>query len=208
MKELGTLSVLFRTKQWLTLSQLVRAWGSELAESTKSADWVEHNLGHFLMEDILNGRLDEAGPLEKGRRLGLRLITPDGWPVDLEGPQASRLLLTADTAFSRILVMKEAVLDFARRHELPPPSWWTDARNQTPVIRQTGAPGRPSSMHLVEREHQVRCDRGEAEASIGREAEVLEAWLRDNHPDAPRSSAKTIANRLRHQHRLLAKARK
>ena len=23
--------------------------------------------------------------------------------------------------------MKEAALDFARRHELPPPSWWTDA---------------------------------------------------------------------------------
>jgi hypothetical protein len=28
---------------------------------------------------------------------------------------------------NRIVVMKEAALDFARRHELPPPSWWTDA---------------------------------------------------------------------------------
>jgi hypothetical protein len=27
----------------------------------------------------------------------------------------------------RILVAKEAVLDFARRREVPPPSWWSDA---------------------------------------------------------------------------------
>jgi hypothetical protein len=26
----------------------------------------------------------------------------------------------------RIVVAQEAVLDFARRHELPPPSWWSD----------------------------------------------------------------------------------
>ncbi len=28
--------------------------------------------------------------------------------------------------------MKEAALDFARRHELPPPSWWTDALAASP----------------------------------------------------------------------------
>jgi hypothetical protein len=33
-----------------------------------------------------------------------------------------------DPSFSshRILIMKEAVLDFAQRREIPPPSWWTD----------------------------------------------------------------------------------
>jgi hypothetical protein len=33
----------------------------------------------------------------------------------------------------RLLLAKEVVLDFARRHELPPPSWWSDA---TKRVRQ------------------------------------------------------------------------
>jgi hypothetical protein len=198
----GTLSVLFRTKPWLTCSQLVRAWASELAESSTSANQVERDLEHFLVEDIVNGRLDEAGPLEQGRRLGLRLITPKGQADYLERDQASRLLLAGSFSFvsGQILIMKEAVLDFARRHELPPPSWWTDASKQTPVIRQTGAPGRPSSMHLVEREYRARADRGDTKVSISAEAKALSDWLRITHPDAPPLTPKTIANRLRHEH--------
>jgi hypothetical protein len=107
---------------------------------------------------------------------------------------------------SRILIMKEAVLDFARRHELPPPSWWT-ARDQ-PTILKTGAPGRPTSMHLVEIEHRARWERREAKVSIGDEARILWAWLRENHPDAPPLTAKTIENRLREQHRRLAQTQK
>jgi hypothetical protein len=30
--------------------------------------------------------------------------------------------------FYIILIMKEAVLDFARRHRLPPPSWWAEGQ--------------------------------------------------------------------------------
>jgi hypothetical protein len=106
--------------------------------------------------------------------------------------------------------MKEAVLDFARRHDLPRPSWWTDdSNNKAPAIRQTGAPGRPTSMHLVEAEHRARWNRGEAETSIGAEANILSVWLQNNHPDAPPLTAKTIRNRLSAEHRLLlAAARK
>jgi hypothetical protein len=204
----GTLSVLFRTKQWLTLSQLVRAWASELAESGRSANQVEHDLTHFLVEDIVNGRLDQAGPLEQGRRLGLRFITPDGGADYLDRHRANRMLSGRSFSFvsSRILIMKEAVLDFAHRHELPPPSWWP-AREE-PAIRQTGVPGRPTSIYLVEIEYRARWDRGETKVSIGDEAEILCAWLRDKHPDAPQLTAKTIANRLRDQHRRLAETRK
>ena len=131
------LSILFRTKGWLTLAQLLPAWASKLAESRTNADRIERDLKQLLIEDIINGRLDDAGPLADGRRLGLRNITPDNRAGYLEGHQARELLMPADTpaAFSfvshRLVVMKEAVLDFARRHELPPPSWWTDASKAT-----------------------------------------------------------------------------
>ena len=127
------LSILFRTKGWLTLAQLLSAWARELADDKTNADYVERNLTHFLIEDMINGRLDDAGPLADGRRLGLRIITPDNRAGYLDGQQARELLMPAGTpaAYSlvshRLVVMKEAVLDFARRHELPAPSWWADA---------------------------------------------------------------------------------
>jgi hypothetical protein len=58
------------------------------------------------------------------------VITSDGRAGFLEGHQIRDLILPggALTFFlHRIVLMKEAALDFARRHELPPPSWWTDA---------------------------------------------------------------------------------
>jgi hypothetical protein len=66
---------------------------------------------------------------------------------------------------------------------------------------RTGAPGRPSPVHLVEEEHRARWQRGEAETSIGAEAAALADWLRTEHPHAPPLRPKTIANRLRHEHR-------
>jgi hypothetical protein len=71
----------------------------------------------------------------------------------------------------------------------------------TPLVTKTGAPGRPSSMHLVEREYRARGDRGDTNARIGEEAKVLSEWLQTTHPDAPRLTPKTIANQLRHEHR-------
>ena len=68
-------------------------------------------------------------------------------------------------------------------------------------IHHSGAPGRPSSMHLVEAEYRARWHRGEAEASIGAEAKTLAEWLQNKHPDVPRLKPKSIANRLRHEHR-------
>jgi len=76
-----------------------------------------------------------------------------------------------------------------------------DATKAPPHIRHTGAPGRPSSMHLVEAEYRARWHRGEAEASIGAEAKTLAEWLQNKHPHVPRLRPKSIANRLRHEHR-------
>jgi hypothetical protein len=79
------LSVLYRTRAWLTLAQLLPTWARELAGADKNTDQFEHDLTNFLIEDIVNGRLDNAGPIREGRRLGLRLITPDNQAGYLEG---------------------------------------------------------------------------------------------------------------------------
>jgi hypothetical protein len=81
--------------------------------------------------------------------------------------------------------------------------WWpfdiAKSADVTPSV--TGAPGRPTSMHLVELEYRDRWQRGEAKPDIGAEANALAEWLRTEHPDAPQLTPKTIANRLRHEHR-------
>jgi hypothetical protein len=228
--EVERLSILYRTKGWLTLAQLIPAWASELSDGKTNASQIEHDLKHFIMEDIMNGRLDDAGPLDDGRRLGLRIITPENRAGYLEGQQASELLIRARESpegFSfvsrHLVLMKEAVLDFARRHQLPSPSWWTDAANvavqsgrtghiesgsDAALPERTGAPGRPTSMHLVTVEYDARWERGDVLDSIGEEAEALSRWLTNTHPTAPKLTAKTIANNLRSEHkRRLAEGR-
>jgi len=124
------MSILFRKKGWLTVAQLARAWTAEIPGAEQDPRQFEQELVLLLLEDIVNKRLDDAGPLAEGRRLGLRVITPDGRVGFLEGHQVRDLILPggALTFFlNRIVLMKEAALDFARRHELPPPSWWADA---------------------------------------------------------------------------------
>ena len=76
------------------------------------------------------------------------------------------------------------------------------------AIMHSGAPGRPTSMRLVEIEHSARWDRGEALDSITAEAEALAQWLSDKHPSAPRLKPKTICNNLRGEYRRRKNARK
>ena len=73
---------------------------------------------------------------------------------------------------------------------------------------RTGAPGRPTSIQLVEAEHRTRWDRGEALESIVAESKILEKWLSRIHPTAPPLTAKTIRNRLAEEHRRRVAARK
>ena len=143
------MSKLFRTKQELTLAQLTRAWSSELVEPGEDAKQCEQDLIHILWEDILNGRLDNSGPLrDDGQRFGLRLVTPEYKAGFIEGHQLLDLIRTDQFwALHYVVVMKEAALDFAQRHQLPSPSWWTDSSstpteipNDTRVIEaNTGA---------------------------------------------------------------------
>ena len=127
------MSKLFRTEGWMTVAQLAGTWSSELTESGEDPTQCEQNLVHILMVDIINGRLDDSGPLVDGRRLGLRLITPESRAAFIEGPELLELIRTKEAwLLHRVVIRKEAVLDFAQRHQLPSPSWWTDS-SSTPT---------------------------------------------------------------------------
>ena len=65
------------------------------------------------------------------------------------------------------------------------------------VMTATGAPGRPSSMHLLDPEFKRRRDSNRCELSISAESKVLHAWLRENYPQAPLPTPRTIETRIR-----------
>ena len=171
----------------MTVAQLAGAWSSELTESGEDPTQCEQNLVHLLMEDIINGRLDDSGPLVDGGRLGLRLITPESRAAFIEGPPLLDLVRTKQAwLLHRIVVMKEAVLDFAQRHQLPSPSWWTDSPG-TP----TGVPN-DTKVNFVETNF-----RAVASRSGGKQSRILKL-LSEHFPDGvpepglcPRQSLKS-----------------
>jgi len=166
-------SKLFRTKEGMTIAQLTGVWSSELAEGGEDAKQYEQNLVHILIEDILNGRLDGSGPLrDDGQRLGLRLITPEHKAGFIKGPQLHELIhIDRSRVLRNVLVMKEAVLDFAQRHHLPSPSWWADSPN-TPTE--------------VPNDTKVKVAKSNAEAlasrSVGKQPRILK-YLSEHFPD-------------------------
>jgi hypothetical protein len=142
--------ILFRSKGWLTIAQLAKAWATELPGAEGHASRCEQDLLHLMAEDIVNGLFDNAGPLrDDGQRLGLRLIMPDHRPRFLEGHEVSELIGLGEEdryLFDWIVVMKEAVFDFAHRRQLPPPSWWADgAASVVPEYRAAPTVTAPAS---------------------------------------------------------------
>lgn len=78
-----------------------------------------------------------------------------------------------------------------------------DAKPDAPVLSldRTGAPGRPSAMHLVQSEFQRRCAAGQVESSLTQEGVVLAAWLKSVHPTLRPATPRTIENGIRAAYR-------
>jgi hypothetical protein len=175
-----SVSILFRTKAWLTLHQLVQGWAAELPGAEKNPKGFEQNLFHLLLEDIANGRLDDAGPLVEGQRLGLRIITPGCQAGFLEGRQILDVVRSgADAEFfaHRIVVMKEAALAFAQRHNLPPPSWWQNGATALPMtapddIIGTAASKSATAIEKLAKQAQPR-SRGRKPKKLNRTKEAM-----------------------------------
>jgi hypothetical protein len=139
------MSILFRTKKCLTIFDLARAWGLELAKGGGEPEQHVHDLTHILLQDIVNGRLDDSGPFWDGRRSGVAVITANYKVGFIEGRCLLELATSEPTknwVLRYVVVMKEAVLDFASRHEIPPPSWWTDGSSVSPEagVTMKGSP--------------------------------------------------------------------
>ena len=73
---------------------------------------------------------------------------------------------------------------------------------------KTGAPGRPTSMHLIADELERRAAEGRMSVGVSQEAKELLAWLAEAHPASSRPTAKTIQNNIRFRYRELRKAPK
>jgi hypothetical protein len=83
---------------------------------------------------------------------------------------------------------------------------WPGELDKDAPILSTGAPGRPSSRHLVANELKRRAAEQQLEASLAAEAQYLADWLAVTYPDAPPMSQKSVKNALRHEYRALRKA--
>jgi hypothetical protein len=66
---------------------------------------------------------------------------------------------------------------------------------------RTGAPGRPTPMHLAFAEYRRRLEEGTAKDRVTAESEYLAGWLADTHPGLPQLKAKSIRNKIAEEHR-------
>jgi len=137
-----------RTKEWVTVAQLTRGWAVQLDQ--EHFEQVEADLIQTVCEDMVNGRFDDVGPVRDGGRLGLRFIVEGKGPGFIKGHELRPLLIwrpAVPWVLNRIVIMKEAALDFARRRQLDPPSWWRDDPNlPTGTIgASSSAAGHPES---------------------------------------------------------------
>jgi hypothetical protein len=165
--------LLDRAEGWLRLARLVPAWANELADATGSPSALEGDLWHYLHEDAINGLLDDSGPLINGSRLGLRFIDSSGRGVYVNGRLLfGKMHLPFRGMGQRILVAKEAVLDFALRHGVPPPSSGSDARGG--VSQPSRSPGQLKRASTAMIKEEIRSEYAAAKAAGRKEPNVKE----------------------------------
>ena len=135
------MSKVYRTKGFLTIAQVAHSWAPELVGPGEHVLHCEQNLAHELVEDVLNGRFDASGPLSDGQNSAIHLITPDNKAAIIEKGQELAELAAANPGFfsHHVVLMKEAVLGFAKRRQLPQPSWWSDGDVHSTAQTEDGA---------------------------------------------------------------------
>ena len=201
------MSILWRTKPCLTLTQLIPAWAKELS-ADRQTRVTEQDLLGALFEDAANGLLDNAGPLKDGRRLGLAIIA-SGEAESVEGGLLAPLLIREGIKgcpfFNRpdlIVVIKEAVLDFAQRHDLPSPSWWAVATARK--TRRGPEPGTVDRFGESDRALYPEIERIMREGHKTVHAATLELASKVQGSGAPENRAKRLADRFREERRRTA----
>jgi hypothetical protein len=113
--------------------------------------------------------------------------TPDWWRNEL-GP------LLNPGLYRHIRVERQAVTMASR------PTGKSEIAYKDELDR-SGAPGRPTSIHLIHAEHERRLDAGFSLEKVSAESRYLEGWLASTHPKMPHAGAGAIENAIRLRHR-------
>ena len=85
-------------------------------------------------------------------------------------------------------------------HTTPAPA---SALGTLEAIYESGAPGRPTSIHLCLAEMRARHGRGEMAPNVSKEARHLSGWLLTAHPLAHPATQSTVENGIRAEYRAL-----
>lgn len=151
-----------------------------------------------------------------GRRRGRNTIAPDQWKkASVRGDGTATLADEFDSTGQ--LVRHDYEIEL-RRDDLLRHWPETDAAtladvvqpSEPPAVYRTGSAGRPTSRDLIEGELRRRWADGERHPRAGIEsagawANRLSDWLRTEHPEAPKTTPKTIRNNISQLLRELAK---
>jgi hypothetical protein len=153
-------------------------------------------------------------------------IAPAEWTrLRFSGIDGHDLAVPADVKGEPLALMRP-IADYLSGsvHPDEKPSVWVDpefaavqARKEWPAIRagqevrepeagdhalfRTGAPGRPSSMHLILSEFERRRSSNALEPSLDMAAKALHLWLKGTYPKAAPASWTTIRDRIRRDYR-------
>ena len=132
---------------------------------------------------------------------GIKCIIPaNAWSGEVDWQKET---LTCDThQYTRLRTIAAGRLTPEQKSTVEK---YLQGETEGPDTVKTGAPGRPSSMHIIEAEFQRRKESGSVAESLNSESAQLEAWFKKQYPDKPPVTAKTIANRLRDHFRAYQK---
>jgi hypothetical protein len=173
---------LFDPREWV---QLTPAFG-QLNSLVGPRDLTETFFNRYLHE----------GPLE------LALMAPDGTLRLFDASECQELTVHAPHNFEEGCRIEpyRAGRWYVRRSSLDKLTTIPTTPAGRAEVIKSGAPGHPTSMHLVEAELDSRIvtlKPGELLGNFTIEvADQLSTWLTNNHPTKPQCRAKTIANKL------------
>ena len=76
-----------------------------------------------------------------------------------------------------------------------------DGKSQKADPYRTGLPGRPGIKHLILQEFLKRVESRKVLSTLNEQAQALQAWASQAHPEAPPASIGTIRNHIRNAYR-------
>jgi hypothetical protein len=197
----------------LSFAALARAWAIEpgtLAER----DMVQRLLTAYWLGEFdelrLPGRHDDWPDRQSTRAA---LVFCGGLPTDALSDLGRDHLGFADLAklpISDYPLQGQAILEAVQLPRDMIEAWCLAKGIPKPVFwfrgdkKRRGLPGRPSSMHLIENQMELRAKHGRLASTLGQESHELADWAERNlPPQEPRPQPRTIGNRLRSQYHQL-----